>query len=194
MVQYSEKLKKSSIEEEIVELKDSTKIKRKDILLKIILKLKALLPKEEADKLYVGGSYALATFGLKSFEEVHDLDLRIDFPSTDTKKIFRRIEEIDPSFDSSFVNRRKAGAQFILDGISIDIFYMDKEYNKVTICEKNKNGRLDFIKLAVIPDIVNEKKRLKRPKDILSLLELSSLFITQEETKEMISNLTKKEV
>ena len=59
---------------------------------------------------------------------------------------------------------------------------------------KNKNGRLDFIKLAVIPDIVNEKKRLKRPKDILSLLELSSLFITQEETKEMISNLTKKEV
>lgn len=176
--------------------KSQKKLSRKEILLKIILKIKSLLPEEDLQNFYVGGSYALATFGLKNFDDVHDLDFRIDNPSIIAQNIFSRLENIDPSFDSSFVNRRVAGAQFIFDGIAIDIFYMNKIFNKITICEliPGRENKREYIKLATIPDIVDEKKKLKRPKDILSLMQLSSQFITQEEIKEMINNLAKKKV
>lgn len=147
--------------------------------LNVYFKLQAILPKEDRGNLYIGGSLALAFYGLKDFSEVHDLDLRIDLPCQETKQVLARLENVESPYDSSFAKNRNAGAQVIMDGVDVDIFYMKERFKPLPILYSPEHSK-QVVLIASIPDIIAGKLALGRKKDLISLLNLSQKFWNPE--------------
>jgi hypothetical protein len=140
--------------------------------LKIAHHFKLVLPAED---FILTGTFALQKLGFDV--KVKDLDIILVNPKQSTLEILETLETANPP--KNLLNyptplECKPIFRFIYEGVEIDVFI----HKNVTVTGIQTECGL---KLAPLNHIVNAKKSLGRPKDMIQLLKLSKEIITNDE-------------
>jgi hypothetical protein len=139
--------------------------------LSILKNFKAALTTEQ---FILGGSTALAYYGLLPEGKAKDLDIILVNPDENTLSLLEKLQEISPA-KTKPLKGSNARVNYIIDhfGVKIDFFVLKDRIDT----EFEYKGIL----LNTIPNIVKAKKEANRPKDWLQLRNLSRFFFKQEE-------------
>jgi hypothetical protein len=149
--------------------------------LKIAQHFKTVLPAED---FILTGSFALNQLGFDV--KVKDLDIALINPKGSTLEVLEELEKANPpknliSYPTLLENKKIF--RFIYEGVEVDVFIYR---NLVVTNTQTKCG----INIAPVSHIVNEKKKLRRPKDMIQLLSLSKTIITDQEFDSFVKNYT----
>jgi len=135
-----------------------------------ISNLKTILP---AQHFILTGSYVLATYGLVSASDVHDLDIILVNPEqTALDNIKNYVKDFpaktNPPKDNTFCQ-----GIFMYNNVKIDVFVENSFAEPIL--------NIDGIDCTIIPHIIKAKKSYGRMKDWLQCRDMSRLFFKPEE-------------
>lgn len=140
-------------------------------LVKIANHFKIVLPAED---FILVGSTALSLLGFGKIE-IKDLDILLIEPVTSTLDVLKELQAECPVHNlSKYPNLNVF--RFKYEGVPVDVFIDEK--TNAPDCKLVTEGGM---KLAPLSYIINQKKRLNRPKDYVQLLQLRNKILSDIE-------------
>jgi hypothetical protein len=138
----------------------------------------------QAEDFLITGTLALKLMGF-NIKSVKDLDIILVKPKSSTLDVLQALEISNPPRNPSTYPvpiEAKQVFRFMHDGLSIDVFIKDINF-------KDALQTGDGIKIAPLNHIVEAKKSMRRPKDMVQLLALRGTIISDTEFQSYVGNV-----